>query len=89
MSKNSQASAAVADPVRAVLLEIPVLDSKAYAKRVLLELSGPDARMLRNVAEGLDADGQRLANGRPIRNADDAIAWICQQLASKTGRPTK
>jgi hypothetical protein len=76
--------APAADRSRGVLLEIPICPSGGHARRLLPELSGPEARMLRNVAEGLIADGRLLDNGRPVKDSRDALSWILQQLARNT-----
>lgn len=72
-------SAPISDPVRIMTLDLPLVHTPAYAQRTLRELDRPRAAALRRLADGLAHEGAKV-DGKPVRNPDQALAWLLDQL---------
>lgn len=69
------------DPVRIVKIDLPLLQTPAtrYAPRTLRELDRRHAKALRALTDGLAHEGAKVA-GKPVRDPDQALAWLLDQL---------
>lgn len=82
--KPAKPATVAAEAVRTVMIEVPVCKSpeERYATRSLRPLSFGHARILRDVADALAAEGAIRENGSPVRNSDDAMVWLLERVNS-------
>jgi hypothetical protein len=70
--------------IKTVVIEVPLVDAdlaEAYLSRhVEARLSRDQAENLRKLFLALDAGGARLANGRRVIRAADALKWLLEQI---------
>lgn len=79
---DEERSTLSADDAITVMIELPLRRTGGYASTSLKDLPHRHARALRDLADGLNHDGKTLAGGKRVQNSDDAIAWLCEQLAA-------
>jgi hypothetical protein len=62
-------------------LHVPYMaGGTGYSQRHLdMQLTEPQALALRGILDALDSAGARLANGRRVINAPDAIRWLLEE----------
>ena len=70
------------DPVRSVMVECPLLRTRRYVNRNFRPLGLRHAQVLRDAADGLNAEGERLPNGKVVKTPEDALVWILERLAA-------
>jgi len=63
------------------LVEIPTMKTGHYAtRRLQASLDRKQCTGLRMVFDGLQYAGAELADGSQVRNAQDAVRWILEQV---------
>jgi hypothetical protein len=86
-SRGEGAKPIPGDRTQAVLIELPFVHvPTAYATSNVGDLPRETAQQLRDLADGLAAEGLKLQNGKPITNSREAIIWLFQQTKDSRSR---
>jgi hypothetical protein len=73
------------DEVRMVMVEVPIAPQsvRGHAMRGLKDLSPASARTLRRIADALGVEGEKMENGKPVQDSNDALAWLLQKIGAQ------
>lgn len=66
--------------ITAVMIECPLAETDQNGPAEIINLPRTAARTLEELAAGLAIEGLQLQSGRAVRNARDAVLWLCEQI---------
>lgn len=70
--------------IQTAFLEVPMLETNAYAtRRIDVTLNDDQARRLRSLVDGLSATNARLKNGRHVETGAQAVFYLLENLEEK------